>query len=248
MSSFVLKKNIPAMELVLVNPLPKNIVHATVGGKENTATDTKRPINGKAGKSVNRRSETVASTFSKADKTASSSEKKIVSVARDNNGFLLPEEQQGRSVVFRRDGRKDGKDMDTGNSVFVGRPVITANTRDVAYALYYRALRKKVENFGLINFPQRNGVRLYGELTVRIPVYRDGSLFEKEGGPGIERSSGNPALDKAALNIIRRAAPFGPFPKSTRSKNAETDVWIIITRLKFTRDQGAQSQIQSTVH
>ena len=137
---------------------------------------------------------------------------------------------------------------DIGGPVSSGRPVITANTRDVGYAMYYKALRKKVENLGLINFPQRNGTRLYGELTVRIPVYRDGSLFEKEGGPSIERSSGNPALDKAALNIIRRAAPFGPFPKSMRSKNAEADVWIIITRLKFTRDQGIQSQIQSTVH
>ena len=109
------------------------------------------------------------------------------------------------------------------------------------------ALRKRVESFGLINFPQRNGAKLYGELTVRIPVYRDGTLFEKEGGPGIERSSGNPALDRAALNIIRRAAPFGPFPKSMQAKNGGADVWIIITKLRFTRDQGVQSQIRSTV-
>ncbi len=138
--------------------------------------------------------------------------------------------------------------MDAGGAGYRGRPVITASTRDVGYAMYYKALRKRVESLGLINFPQKNGTRLYGELTVRIPVYYDGSLFEKEGGPSIERSSGNPALDKAALNIVRRAAPFGPFPKSMRSGNGGADVWIIITRLKFTRDQGVQSQVRSTVH
>ena len=177
--------------------------------------------------------------------------KKIMSTAPSGSGdFSMPEDQDSRSVVFRRNARggsgSGGSNGGAGGGRYgmQGRPVITASTRDVGYAMYYKALRKRVENFGLINFPQRNGTRLYGELTVRIPVYRDGTLFEKEGGPGIERSSGNPALDRAALNIIRRAAPFGPFPKSMQAKNGGADVWIIITKLRFTRDQGVQSQIR----
>ncbi|WAV89666.1 TonB family protein [Oxalobacter aliiformigenes] len=248
--SFDAKKNTPAMELVLINPLPQKIINAAVGGAGNPVASTKKTVNGKTGKPASNKPEAVVPESSKANKVTGSAGRKTMNMTHGESSFQLPEEPDGRSVVFRRNVSGNGKGMSTdiGGPVSSGRPVITANTRDVGYAMYYKALRKKVENLGLINFPQRNGTRLYGELTVRIPVYRDGSLFEKEGGPSIERSSGNPALDKAALNIIRRAAPFGPFPKSMRSKNAEADVWIIITRLKFTRDQGIQSQIQSTVH
>ena len=238
------------MELVLINPLPQKIINAAVGGAGNPVASTKKTVNGKTGKPASNKPEAVVPESSKANKVTGSAGRTTLNMTHGESSFQLPEEPDGRSVVFRRNVSGNGKGMNTdiGGPVSSGRPVITANTRDVGYAMYYKALRKKVENLGLINFPQRNGTRLYGELTVRIPVYRDGSLFEKEGGPSIERSSGNPALDKAALNIIRRAAPFGPFPKSMRSKNAEADVWIIITRLKFTRDQGIQSQIQSTVH
>ncbi len=145
-------------------------------------------------------------------------------------------ENDSRSVVFRRSmGRQ---------SSFVSRPVITISTRDPVYAMYYRTLRSRIEHIGAINFPQQNGSRLYGELTVRIPVYRNGAIDDREGGVSIERSSGNPSLDNAALRIVYRAAPFGSFPKSAQTA---ADVWVIITRLKFTRDQGSRQQIQSTV-
>ena len=145
--------------------------------------------------------------------------------------------EDSRSVVFRRGAGRQAASSG-------GHPVITASTRDPVYAMYYRTLRSRIEHLGNINFPQRNGVRLYGELTVRIPVHRSGAIDGREGGVAIERSSGNAALDSAALGIVRRAAPFGPFPRSAQTA---ADVWVIITRLKFTRDQGHHPQIQSTV-
>ncbi len=261
-SSFDLKKNVPAIELVLVNPLPRKIVNtaltdgngqAGIGAVGKGITGTAGTREKKTDISVNRKNEKIPSKSSGNNKAASVPERKTISASKEESGFQLPENQESRSVVFRQGrgnggGNGAGTGMDAGGAGSGGRPVITANTRDVGYAMYYKALRKRVESLGLINFPQRNGTRLYGELTVRIPVYYDGSLFEKEGGPSIERSSGNPALDKAALNIVRRAAPFGPFPKSMRPGNGGADVWIIITRLKFTRDQGVQSQVRSTVH
>ncbi len=260
------------IELVLVDSTQRRVIdmaavskaadaprQGQIAGKSGDGSVGGGTKSGKAAATqAEKKAESVPTAVSKTGKntgksTGEASEKKIMSTAPSGAGdFRLPESEDSRSVVFRRNARGHGGGTGGGNGGgsgygTQGRPVITANTRDVGYAMYYKALRKRVENFGLINFPQRNGTKLYGELTVRIPVYRDGTLFEKEGGPGIERSSGNPALDRAALNIIRRAAPFGPFPKSMQAKNGGADVWIIITKLRFTRDQGVQSQIRSTV-
>ena len=112
---------------------------------------------------------------------------------------------------------------------------LTPSTREVAYALYYTALQKQIEQTGTRYFPQQDGKKIYGELIVYIPVYQDGSLYDREGGPRIERSSGNPLLDRAALAIVRRAAPFGQFPRSATA-DGKTHVWEIITRFRFTRD------------
>lgn len=118
------------------------------------------------------------------------------------------------------------------------RPVktqLTPSTRKVEYAMYYTALQQRIEQTGTRYFPERGGKKLYGELIVYIPVFQDGSIYEKDGGPRIERSSGNAALDQAALFIVRRAAPFGWFPEELR-RDGKTHVWEIVTRFHFTRD------------
>ncbi len=124
-----------------------------------------------------------------------------------------------------------------------GRPkkvYISPRTSEVGHAMYYKAMQRKIENIGTLNFPQRNGRKLYGELTVSIPVSQDGTLYEKEGGPRVEKSSGNAALDNAALKIVRRAAPFGPFPPKMRSALA-SEIWVLETRFKFTRDDALET-------
>jgi len=120
---------------------------------------------------------------------------------------------------------------------------ISPSTREVGYAMYYKAMQKRVEEVGTLNFPQQSGRKLYGELVVYIPIFQDGTLYEKEGGPHIERSSGNPALDKAALAIVRRAAPFGKFPANMRSTDKD-DLWIVVTRFKFTREEKLQAELR----
>ena len=60
--------------------------------------------------------------------------------------------------------------------------------------------------------------------------------------PTCERSSGNPDLDRAALAIVRRAAPFGKFPPNMLSKDKD-DLWVIITTFKFTREEKLEAQL-----
>jgi protein TonB len=122
---------------------------------------------------------------------------------------------------------------------------ITPSTKEVGYAMYYNALQRKVENLGTLNFPEHNGKKLYGELVVYIPIFQDGAIYEKDGGPRVERSSGNKALDQAALRIVRRAAPFGPFPANMRSSGKD-DVWEVITRFNFTREGGLEAELRGS--
>ena len=120
---------------------------------------------------------------------------------------------------------------------------ITPSTREVSYAAYYKTLQDRIEKIGTLNFPQQGGNKLYGELVIYIPVYQDGTIYEKDGGPRVERSSGNAALDRAALRIVRRSAPFGRFPEKMRSGDKD-DVWEIITRFKFTRDDALEADLR----
>ena len=120
---------------------------------------------------------------------------------------------------------------------------ITPSTRAVGYALYYKTMQKRIEDMGTLQFPEQNGKKLYGELIVYIPIFQDGSIYEKDGGPRIEKSSGSVALDHAALRIVRHAAPFGSFPDNMRSSDKD-DLWIVITRFKFTRDQDLVTELR----
>lgn len=120
---------------------------------------------------------------------------------------------------------------------------ITPSTREVGYAMYYKEMQKRVEEIGTLNFPQRNGKKMYGELVVYIPIFQDGSIYQKDGGVRIEKSSGNPDLDKAALAIVRRAAPFGRFPAKMLSSDKD-DLWVIITRFNFTREERLEAELR----
>lgn len=120
---------------------------------------------------------------------------------------------------------------------------LSPSTQAVGHATYYKAFQKKVENVGTLNFPQVNGKKLYGEVIVNIPIFQDGTIYEKDGGPKVDKSSGNPALDSAALRIVRKAAPFGRFPPNMRSRDKD-DIWIVVTRFKFTRDLQLETEMR----
>jgi protein TonB len=116
---------------------------------------------------------------------------------------------------------------------------LSPSTQGVGYAMYYNAFRRRVEDIGTLNFPQKDGRKLYGVVVLSIPIFQDGTVYEKEGGTVVERSSGNPDLDKAAISIVRRSAPFGKFPPNMRSKDRD-DLWVIVQKFVFTREEKVQ--------
>lgn len=120
---------------------------------------------------------------------------------------------------------------------------ITPSTKRLDHAIYYKAVQKRIEDTGTLNFPQKDGKKLYGEMFVSIPIFQDGTIYEKEGGPRVEVSSGDKDLDAAALRIVRHSGPFGHYPKSSLGPNSN-EVFVMFARFKFTREQQLETELR----
>ncbi|MCE2745607.1 MAG: TonB family protein [Burkholderiales bacterium] len=103
------------------------------------------------------------------------------------------------------------------------------STSPYAFAIYEEAWRAKVEQVGNANYPEELKGRIYGKLRLTAYVRADGTLEDIE----VDRSSGSAVLDRAALRILRMAAPFPPFPSEMRRK---ADVLAITRTWVFSRD------------
>jgi len=115
---------------------------------------------------------------------------------------------------------------------------ISPATREEVYALYYDRLRRKIEDRGTRNFPENQGKKLYGELTMNVTVDADGRVVETE----VVRGSGSKVLDRRAVAIVTAAAPYGRFNAAMR-KNA--DQLVITSRFRFTREENLETTLSS---
>ena len=115
---------------------------------------------------------------------------------------------------------------------------ISPATREEVYALYYDALKRRIEERGTRDFPEVQGRKLYGELTMNVTVDALGRVVEAD----VVRPSKSRALDQRALAIVRAAAPFGPF---TAAMRREADQIVITSRFRFTRDEGLETTLSS---
>jgi len=113
---------------------------------------------------------------------------------------------------------------------------ISPATREAVYAVYYDRLRRAIEDKGTDNFPQINGQKLYGELTMIVNVNHDGRVLSTE----IVQSSGLPALDRRAQAIARAAGPFRDFNAAMRR---QADQIAVVSRFKFTRDDVLETRV-----
>ena len=114
---------------------------------------------------------------------------------------------------------------------------ISPATREEAFALYYTALRHKVEEKGTSNFPEHQGSKLYGQLVMILTINHDGRVLEAE----VVESSGNPQLDRRAQAIAYAAGPFGDFSAPMRAK---ADQIAVVARFAFTHEQTLETNVQ----
>ena len=116
------------------------------------------------------------------------------------------------------------------------RRYVSPATREEVYAQYYDQMRRKVEDRGTRNFPQHQGKKLYGDLTMNVVVDATGRVLDTE----IVRSSGTPVLDRYAVAIVMASAPYGEFTSAMRRK---ADQLVITSRFRFTRDEALKTTV-----
>jgi protein TonB len=86
---------------------------------------------------------------------------------------------------------------------------VTPDSRAAKLAPYLDAWRRKVERIGTLNYPSAALERVaIASPVLEVAISADGTLSKAE----VRRSSGIPQLDQAALEILKLASPFDPFP------------------------------------
>jgi protein TonB len=116
---------------------------------------------------------------------------------------------------------------------------VSPATSEAVYAVCYDAMRRKIEERGTRDFPEVQGRKLYGELTMNVTVDGAGRVVETE----VVRPSQSRLLDQRAVAIVRSAAPFGAFTSAMRR---EADQIVVTSRFRFTREDGFEAQTLSS--
>ncbi len=108
----------------------------------------------------------------------------------------LPLPQEERANLLIRDARQ--REL-----------IVSANTRESVIAGYLDEWKKRVEATGAAYLPELGAAgQLTGSPVLIVSISAAGDLLDVE----IRRSSGSTVLDLTALDILKRASPFNPFP------------------------------------
>lgn len=102
-----------------------------------------------------------------------------------------------------------------------------ANTRSHIDAAYLASWTRKVKKIGNMNYPRKNKT---GTLMIEVALNPDGSLISIQ----VLKSSRHKILDKAAIDIVKLAAPFSPIPKEVLQ---DRKVLRIVRTWVFTNDR-----------
>ncbi len=110
------------------------------------------------------------------------------------------------------------------------RKFLGARVAESRFALYVDNWRLKVERVGNLNYPAEAKARkIYGSLQLTVAIKANGEVEDVQ----VSRSSGRKILDKAAIRIVRLAAPFDVFPDNIKR---DTDIIHITRTWTFTKE------------
>jgi periplasmic protein TonB len=94
--------------------------------------------------------------------------------------------------------------------------VVTPNTRTSEVAVYLDAWKRRIEQVGTLNFPNAaRRSKLSGNPVIEVVLASNGGLVRAD----VRRSSGYGELDRAAMDILKLATPFEPFPEELAAKH-----------------------------
>ena len=90
--------------------------------------------------------------------------------------------------------------------------IVSANTRESRIATYLDGWKRRIERVGTMNFP-RVAAKSRKNPVLEVSILANGNLQEVI----VLSSSGTRELDMAAVEILRLASPFEPFPEYLRN-------------------------------
>lgn len=114
--------------------------------------------------------------------------------------------------------------------------VNSVSTHKYVASQYMQDWESKVERTGNLNYPEVARQKNFSStLTTDVGINPDGSIYSIR----ITKSSGNKALDDAAIRIIRLSAPFAALPKELLE---ELDILVITRVWQFSDESGLVNQ------
>jgi protein TonB len=120
--------------------------------------------------------------------------------------------------------------IDKQNHAYQSKPrkaFVGARAKQTSVAMYMDDWRQKIEKVGTLAYPvDPNGNKIYGQLRVTVEIAADGRLIHAE----IDKSSGNPQLDKAAVRILKMSSPFKKLPPDMLDAAGKPAQILVITR------------------
>jgi len=111
------------------------------------------------------------------------------------------------------------------------RQITSVSAKASHDAAYINSFREKIEYIGNKYYPRRaKSNNLEGDVQLLVALKQDGSIHEIT----LLKSSNSVLLDRAAMNSVRLAAPYQPFPKEIRK---DTDILEIIRTWQFRKER-----------
>jgi protein TonB len=90
---------------------------------------------------------------------------------------------------------------------------IPFDTKEVKYASYFSRIKQQIQQVWVYPI-QASDKQISGQLTLKFEISRDGNLI----GVHLTNSSGFNILDISAINSVKQAAPYYPFPITIKKK------------------------------